>query len=73
VIGNIGVGKTALLNLVCNTSHISRAGKNSITRTLQKESALFHNQTLELIDTPGMDSNLEKKEHIIHLYNALTC
>jgi len=73
VIGNIGVGKTALLNLVCSTTHLSKSDKNSITRTLQKETALLNNQTLELIDTPGIDSNLEKKEHIIHLYNALTC
>lgn len=56
LIGQTGVGKTKIYNLLCNTNHATKYSKNSLTYEIRKNDVSHGNRSFELIDTPGINS-----------------
>jgi len=71
LMGQIGVGKTTLLNLICGTNREAGAARDSMTRHLFLSST-NSGASFELFDTPGVNSRIKTYDHIFLLKEALT-
>ena len=69
--GKTGAGKTTLLNKLCGTS--KKTGKGaSVTRELAYIPVSYGNHAMNIVDTPGIDSDEERAKHAYLLYHAVT-
>ena len=76
ITGKTGVGKTTIVNNLCGTSHaVNNSGINNsgicTTRELSCDKVNCGNNSFELVDTPGTDSE-EIYQHSFLLWSALT-
>ena len=72
ILGQIGVGKTTLFNLLCGTTHLAEEASGSQTRNLYFHSVNVGNYPFNLIDTPGMNSKHETYKHSVLIRESLT-
>jgi small GTP-binding protein len=72
IIGPTGVGKSTLVNMLCNCNHASEEGDGSVTRNLHRNTVSHGNYPFSLIDTPGTDSDTEAYEHAVLVKHGLT-
>ena len=72
IMGRTGVGKTTLVNTLCEILHEAGAGRGSVTRHLYRNDVAFGDGAFSLIDTPGTDSVSETYKHAILLREGLT-
>jgi small GTP-binding protein len=73
IIGKTGVGKTTIVNKICQTEFEAKKGSNSVTRNLKVGKVVMGNADFDLIDSPGLDSKEDAFQHIYLLHTALTC
>lgn len=71
LMGHTGAGKTTLCNNLCGTDHKSGAGRQSITRELFQNRTNCGSYPLGIVDTPGIDSQVDTFRHAILLKEAL--
>jgi GTPase Era involved in 16S rRNA processing len=72
VVGNTGAGKTKLCNMICGTNHKACAGRNSITRNLYENPVNCGLYPFAVVDTPGINSQVDAFKHAFLLKEALT-
>lgn len=72
LMGQIGTGKTTILNQICGTNYPKGSGLHSQTRNLFKNLNSCGGCRFELIDTPGTDSSEETYKHAVLLREVLT-
>jgi GTPase Era involved in 16S rRNA processing len=72
LMGNTGAGKTTLCNNLCGTHHESGAGRQSITRQLFQNPVNCGSNPLAIVDTPGIDSQVDAFKHALLLKEGLT-
>ncbi|MHA7878119.1 MAG: GTPase domain-containing protein [Bacteroidota bacterium] len=70
IMGNVGCGKTALLNKLSGTSHATSGSGGSVTRELFREPVSYGNHPFRLVDTPGLSSDEEVYKHSFLLKSA---
>ena len=57
LMGHIRVGKTTIINKLCDTKLKAGWSKKSLTRGLFKRQVAYGNFPISLVDTPGDNSN----------------
>jgi len=72
LMGNTGAGKTTLCNKLCGTNHESHAGRESVTRQLFENPVNCGSYPFMIVDTPGVDSQVDTFKHAVLLKEALT-
>jgi small GTP-binding protein len=73
IMGKAGVGKTALVNKLCNTNHASGAASSGVLDKLFRNKTKYcGDRSFEIIDTPGTDSRKDTYRHAFQLRAALT-
>jgi small GTP-binding protein len=72
ILGQIGVGKTTVFNLLCGTHHSAEEAAGSVTKKLYFHSVNVGNYPFNLIDTPGMNSKHETYKHAVLIRESLT-
>ncbi|CAD8112008.1 unnamed protein product [Paramecium primaurelia] len=71
LIGYIGHGKTTLFNKICQKKQPAQFGGPSVTReSVLSQSA--YGEGFNLIDTPGLGTDIDKLAHVICIGTALT-
>lgn len=71
IMGNIGSGKTTLVNMLSNTAHATSSYlPNSVTREIFREPAAYGDHPFRLVDTPGTDGEEEVYRHSFLLKSA---
>lgn len=69
--GDIGTGKTTLVNKICNQKFETNSGGDSVTRDLFKRKAAY-GEGFNITDTPGTGNDNDKLYHALCLKLALT-
>lgn len=72
LMGNTGAGKTTLCNKLCGTNHKSQSQRGSCTTELFQNPVSCGSNPMVIIDTPGVDSQVDTYKHAILLKEALT-
>ncbi|CAF1530667.1 unnamed protein product [Adineta ricciae] len=72
IMGNTGAGKTTLSNMLCGTNHESGSGRQSKTKQLFENPVNCGSYPFKVVDTPGVDSQVDTFKHAVLLKEALT-
>lgn len=67
-----GVGKSTLMNIVCNTERPAGESQFSMSRELVECPSAYGNGRFTLVDTPSTDSEQDAYNHVYLLHKALT-
>lgn len=70
MIGNIGSGRTTLLNKICNSNEKVKSGGKSVTRNLFLKFSSY-GKGFTIMDMPGLGSYCDQLAHISAIYSAL--
>jgi GTPase Era involved in 16S rRNA processing len=71
VIGQIGSGKTTLVNKLCNSKLPTEAGGKSATQSIWSVGSAYGNG-FDVYDTPGFGTDENKVQHAAAIVGALT-
>jgi len=66
--GDVGVGKSTIIENLTGEKNLSKQSINSVTR----DSTFYDSKDLIIIDTPGMNSRIEKAQHNLAVAKALS-
>ncbi len=70
-IGNVGTGKTTILNKLAGTNQNVRQGGSSVTHEIYPREARY-SRIFFIIDTPGLGAESNKLHSVNSIYLALT-
>lgn len=71
--GSCGSGKTRFINNLCQTNHLVKSAKGSVTRDIVYEDVFYVQKgAFRIYDTPGTDSSKEALQHALVLRASLT-